>query len=99
MSRVVYRYAFPEHSSIEGGAILRVPFGRVVLVAAQDRYDRLPTVWIEHNDGELRVADRMELKLVGTGQVVIDGSMKHLGSCVCANGVLIWHIYGPKITH
>lgn len=92
--RIVYKYHFGGGPG-EMVTHLEVPFGKVVHIATQKPEDPVPTVWIEHNEWELEIEDKMQLYLIGTGRWFDIESFRHLGSCVCADGSLVWHVYCP----
>lgn len=88
---VIYKHPFGSDVEIE------VPEGEVRLVAVQYVYDETPTVWVEHR---LSVApeEKMLLTLVGTGHPINEPGLEHVGSTVCANGHLVWHVFrSPRV--
>lgn len=88
--RAIYKYnAWKKDLSIE------VPLGKVVLVGTQYPSDDLPTLWIEHrfSRGEINTIDLQKFRIIGTGRKMIDPREEHVGSCICALGTLVWHVY------
>lgn len=97
VDRVVHK--FNHWELYDSGGVIEVPLGKIVLVAAQRPEDQLPTIWLERflgPDGEPNNIDTVCLTLHGTGHKSIPFGSVHRGSCVCANGSLVWHVYGPK---
>lgn len=84
MAKIVYKYPLLYGSRFE------IPEGKVTLVSAQERSDAHPTVWVEHEVGVL--PQPMQLEVYGTGHSVLD-MREHVGSCVCGDGQLVWHVY------
>lgn len=87
MNRVVYKYEL-------AGDAIRIPKGKVLLVAQQDHIE-VPTVWVEHpldNKGVLDWDNTMTLIKIATGQQFQLWAHAHVGSCIC--GPYVWHIYG-----
>jgi hypothetical protein len=88
--RVVFKYPL----DLGPSRIPWTPSSRVLLVQAQHASDDLPTVWVEHpyplSEGRGRW-----FEVVGTGHPFPPGSA-HVGSAVCAEGSLVWHIYGEQ---
>lgn len=83
--RVVYKFPFSQNSTT-----MQVPAGRVLLVDAQRPEDPFPTLWVEFFT-EVN-APPTTFEIFGTGHEIPPG-YEHAGSCVCANGSLVWHIY------
>lgn len=79
---IVYKYPFND-------AWINVPEGRIVLVAAQTPGDSWPTVWVEQDPD---AKPTIPLVVHGTGHP-IDADSEHVGSAVCLNGALVWHVY------
>lgn len=90
------------------GMIGNFPRGKVVLVAPQHPSNTLPTLWIEHEvqdlsphvsrgpDIEFEAAKDIPTDkyiVVSTGYYVLQDDFEHVGSCVCADGELVWHVY------
>lgn len=79
-----------------------LPWGagaRVVHVAAQRPSDDFPTVWIEYATHQVDAyilngaAVHRGVHVVGTGHKFDDTGLEHLGSAVCDDGRLVWHVY------
>jgi len=90
VSHVVYKYPFDEFLfSVSDGAMV-VPEGHVVHVGVQHLSDSLPTVWVQHDKDNHA---QMTLVVIGTGREFEPLGIEHVGSVVCANGQLVWHVY------
>lgn len=87
------------------GMIGTFPKGKVVLVAPMLAHCELPTLWIEHEveaiapvipnvglDEKTDIPTDRYL-VVGTGHSIHQEEVEHVGSCICANGALVWHVY------
>ena len=93
MTEVRKIFKYPFH-----GDLVKVPPGKVLIIAPQHPGDVFPTLWIEHTDLDLKSEVRRTYCLVGTGQEFVHG-VTHMGSCVCANGELVWHVYSIADYH
>lgn len=85
---VIYRYPFRETLQV-------IPAGDVLHVAAQYPYDELPTLWVRHTVDQTREENlpaRVSYLIVGTGHPY-PADLQHVGSAVCANGALVWHVF------
>ena len=86
MNKVVYKYR------LTPGVPANILAGEVVLCAAQIPEDMDPTIWVEHSGGTMHE----EYAVIGTGHQ-IPLYWQHVGSCVCANGTLVWHVYRRRM--
>lgn len=87
-----------------------IPAGAIVHVGIQHASDPLPTLWVQHvaewdDDGgeppQVTTTRQLRINIVATGQPFTpdpSGSAtdNHVGSAVCANGNLVWHIYASE---
>lgn len=71
-----------------------VPVGKVIHVGPQQISDSAPQVWVELDPDEATM--RRPLWLFGTGHDIRDDDLIHVGSAVCANGSLVWHVYAQR---
>lgn len=94
--RVIFKYPIVQ-DPIFGNVLLKIPWtetSRVVLIAAQRSSDQLPTIWVEQPLPD-RLTHTREVRLftvVGTGDPYDPADGNWVGSAVCANGDLIWHV-------
>ncbi len=86
-------FKYPFH-----GDIVETPPGKVRLVAPQQPSASFPTLWVEHTDTDLKSETCHKYCIVGTGYDFVHG-MTHVGSCVCADGALVWHVYSVADYH
>lgn len=91
MPKIIYKYPF------HFGGVAEIRIGHPVFVAAQFPEDSAPTIWVEH-DWEDLSSDSVHYErysLYGTGHNVPD-NMEYIGSAICAQGTLVWHVYRQK---
>lgn len=67
---------------------------KVVHIAEQFAGDGFPTLWVEHDLDHLPEPDSrsVEFFYTGTGHHN-DRVGYHIGTAVCAEGQLVWHVY------
>lgn len=97
--RVIFKY---NKWNLDGNdAFMEVPLGKVVLVGVQHPAQELPVLWIEHSlsphpEEDINTVDLQTFRIVGTGHKMIMPNEEYVGSCICANGLLVWHVYRTK---
>lgn len=70
--------------------LMTIPAGEIVHVAAQRPTDDWPTVWMLRDPDDTALMQTVEIR--GTGHPVED-NLTHVGSAVCAEGYLVWHVF------
>ena len=85
--KTTYRYEIPVDD--QWHTLRLTPHTEVLHVAARD--PRVVEFWIEFDDMFTQV-DRW-FRVFGTGQPQQGAPMRHVGSVVTADGLLVWHLY------
>lgn len=75
----------------DGHFVTDLGLARPVLVAAQEPGYLLPCLWVEHDDEALPVPEYYQC--FGTGHPLPEDVGPFVGSAVCADGALVWHVY------
>ena len=93
--RVVHKFAIARDDLNDDGFFdLTLPAdARVLLVSRQMSKDELPTLWIELEESAVR--QKQIFLVLPTGEWVPEWT-EHVGSAVCADGALVWHIYRDR---
>jgi hypothetical protein len=90
---VIFKYPFGEKVSIV------VPWpahSRVLHVQAQHPSDSTPTLWVLHPSAPgPDETERQVFDIIGTGHPFTERlAYEHVGSAVCRDGSLVWHVFG-----
>ena len=92
--RVIYKYNSWALRGLD--YILEAPEGKILLVGAQYPGSLQPTLWIEHEVSDISLVTTLpwyNYVMKGTGGGEIGPSLEHVGSCICQQGDLVWHVY------
>lgn len=89
--KTIHKHKIKRHmlDSMGGTVIETGADPEVLLVETQRDEDELPTLWVECDSGK---GGQLHLYVVATGGYVGSG-YRHVGSCVCRWGTLVWHMY------
>lgn len=91
---IVYKYPFGLST------VVQVPWptgSRVLHVAAQRPADNAPTLWVEHPRPPSAADPAFIFDLIGTGRPYSEQGYLHVGSAVCAEGGLVWHVFRNRL--
>lgn len=96
MSHVIWKYPFGDKTAMQ---MPWPPGSRVVLIAAQNRSDPTPVIWVDHPVEPVRgLHEPQAFDLIGTGYEYRDRlGYEHVGSVVCADGALVWHVFSEQV--
>jgi hypothetical protein len=85
-SKVVLRFTL----SLVDDPALTLPIGAKVLHIAEQKGQL--RIWVEMSVADLRVVHTRRLLVLSTGDPVPDTAI-HLGTAICSDGELMWHVY------